>query len=219
MSLRADAARNRQSLVDAARSAFAEHGLDVPLDDIARRAGIGNATLYRRFPTRADLVAAVYATQMAVHAAAVEAALLEADPWEGLSAYLVTVTSMQAADRAVADLVSMDVSAAPEIEALRAEAFKGLVQLLGRCRATGALRADFTPEDVLVLLMANSGLVERAESTAEAASARLVHLLLDGMRAQAATEGPKAPSPRALRIAMRAVSARKHLSRNREYAK
>lgn len=211
MPLRADAARNRQAVVDAAREVFAKHGLEVALDEIARRAGTGNATLYRRFPTRADLVAAVFAKQMADHVAAVEAALADPDPWEGLRSYLVAVAAMQAADRGLADLVTIDVSAAPEIEVLRSRAFKGLVTLLERAKAAGALRADASPEDVLILLMANAGLVDRTARSAEVASARLVHLALDGLRAEAATEGPRPPSPARMRLAMRAQSARLRL--------
>ena len=211
MPLRADAARNRQALVEAARVVFAEQGLEVAVDQIARRAAIGNATLYRRFPTRADLVAAVFAEQMADHVAAVEAALGEADSWEGLRSYLVAVTAMQATDRAVADLVTMDLSAAPEIEALRGRAFQGLVTLLERAKTAGALRSDCTPEDVLVLLMANAGLVERTGPSAEGASARLVHLVLDGLRAEAATDGPTPPSRRRMRLVMRALSSRLRL--------
>ena len=93
---------------------------------------LGTLTLYRRFPRRADLVAAVFAAQMADHVAAVEAALAEPDAWEGLRSYLVAVTVMQAADRGLADLVTMDLSAAPEIESLRTRAFDGLVTLLAR---------------------------------------------------------------------------------------
>ncbi|MEY9926191.1 AcrR family transcriptional regulator [Catenulispora sp. GP43] len=63
--LRADAARNVQALVTAAKELFAEQGSDIPLDDVARRAGVGNATLYRYFPTRADLIVAVYADEVA----------------------------------------------------------------------------------------------------------------------------------------------------------
>ncbi len=208
MPLRADAVRNRKAIVDTARSVFAEQGLDVALDEIARRAGIGNATLYRRFPTRTDLVAAVFAEQMADHVVAVEAGLAHLDPWVGLRSYLVAITTMQANNRGLADLVTMDLSAAPEIETLRAQAFDGLVTLLDRAKTAGALRAEFSPEDVLVLLMANAGLVERTHGSASAASARLVHLFLDGMRAEAATDGPKPPTPCRMSFAMRAHSSR-----------
>jgi AcrR family transcriptional regulator len=203
MPLRADAARNREAIVEAARAVFAEQGLDAPLDDIAKRAGTGNATLYRRFPTRADLIAAVFAERMAEHLAAVEAALTDPDPWNGFAGYIRAATGMQARDRGIADLVTMDLSVAPDIERLRAQAFAGLVQLVERAQAAGVLRADFTTQDVVLLQMANAGLVERAHGISADASARLVHVLLDGFRAVAATDGPVAPSARRTQVAMR----------------
>lgn len=202
MTLRADAARNRAAIVEAARVVFAEQGLDAPLDDIAKQAGTGNATLYRRFPTRGDLVAAVFAERMAEHVAAVEAGLTDSDPWEGLASYLRAVAAMQARDRGIADLVTMDVSAAPEIETLRSSAYDGLVRLVARAHEAGVLRADFTDQDVVLLLMANAGLVERAHGITVEASARLFALLLDGLRAQAATAGPPAPAAAQVLAAM-----------------
>jgi AcrR family transcriptional regulator len=206
--LRADAARNRQAILTAARQVFAEQGLDAPLDEIARRAGTGNATLYRRFPTRAELITAVFAERMTEHVQAVEEALKRPDAWDGFCSYVTAVGSMQARDRGIADLVAMDVSTAPEIEQLRARAFDGLVRLIERAKAAGVLRADFTPEDIVVVLMANAGVVERAHNVAPQASQRLVHVLLDGFRADAATEGPTAPTPRRMRAAMRKHSER-----------
>lgn len=203
MELRADAARNRAAIVDAARAVFAERGLDAPLDDIAKAAGIGNATLYRRFPTRGDLIAAVFADRMIEHRDAVEAALAHEDPWDGFASYVRAATAVQARDRGIADLVTMDLAAAPEIQALRDQAFAGLVSLVERAQAASSLRADFTTEDVVVLLMANAGLVERAHAVSAAASERLVHLLLDGLRAVAATDGPPPPTPRRMQVAMR----------------
>ncbi|MFV0260358.1 MAG: TetR/AcrR family transcriptional regulator [Acidimicrobiales bacterium] len=204
--LRSDAARNRAALVAAAREVMAERGLDVPLDEIARRAGIGNATLYRRFPRRIDLIAAVFADRLVEHDRAVASALAAADPWEGLCRYLETATEMQVNDRGIADLITMDVSAAPEIKAVRDRAFTGLVEVIERAKTTGSLRADATPEDVFVILQANAGLVFRAHRAAAEASRRLVHLLIDGLRAEAATPGARAPAPRRMLAAIRANS-------------
>jgi AcrR family transcriptional regulator len=203
MTLRADAARNREAIVEAARAVFAEQGLDAALDDIARLAGTGNATLYRRFPQRADLVAAVFAERMAEHVDAVEAGLADDDAWNGFAGYIRAVGVMQARDRGIADLVTMDLSAAPEVEQLRARAYDGLVRLVARAHAAGVLRADFTDRDVVLLLMANAGLVERAHGITDEASARLIALLLDGLRATAATAGPAGPSAAQVRAAMR----------------
>lgn len=201
--LRADAARNRAAIVEAARGVFAEEGLDAPLDEIAHRAGTGNATLYRNFPTREDLVSAVFAERMAEHLAAVQAGLADPDPWGGFASYVRAAAAMQAWDRGIADLVIMDLPGAPEIERLRSEAFDGLFRLVERACSTGVLRADFTTQDVVVLLMANAGLVERAHGVTAEASARLVHVLLDGFRSTSATDGPAAPSRARMRLAMR----------------
>ncbi len=190
-------------MVEAARQVFAEQGLDAPLDEIAQRAGTGNATLYRRFPSRRELVAAVFAERMAEHLAAVDAGLGDPDPWSGFASYVKTAAAMQARDRGIADLVTMDLSGAPDIERLRSEAFNGLVRLVERARTAGVLRADFTTEDVVIVLMANAGLVERAHGVTTEASARLVHVLLDGFRSTAATDGPAAPRPGRMRLAMR----------------
>src|SRR3546814_14806759 len=103
----------------------------------------------------------------------------------------------------------MDLSSAPEIEQLRARAYDGVVQLIDQAQEAGVLRADFTDQDVVVLLMANAGLVERAHGITDEASARLTGLLLDGLRAPAATNGPAAPSAR------QAMAAKQHNGQRR----
>ena len=200
--LRADAARNRAAIVEAARAVFAEQGLDAPLDEIARRAGTGNATLYRRFPTRGDLIAAVFADRMTEHLEAVEAGLADEDPWRGFASYVETVAAMQARDRGIADLVTMDVSSAPEIEDLRSRAYDGLVRLVARAHEAGVLRADFTDQDVVLLLMANAGVVQATRDAAPEASRRFVALMLDGFRAEGAHPLPAPPAPARLYRAM-----------------
>ena len=84
----------------------------------------------------------------------------------------------------------------------------GLVEVIDRAKASGALRGDATPEDVVVILQANAGLVTRAHPADREASQRLIHLLLDGLRSAASTPGPTPPSPRRMRTAMRAHSRR-----------
>src|SRR5688572_30208687 len=93
--LRADAERNRQRIIEAARLVFAERGLDAPMDAIAERAGVGQATLYRRFPQREDLVVACFAPRLDEYADAVEEALREPDAWQGFCAYLERICGMQ----------------------------------------------------------------------------------------------------------------------------
>ena len=110
-------------------------------------------------------------------------ALAEPDSWEALRHYITAAAALQARDRAIADLVTLDVSSAPEIERLRVHAVRGVETLIERAKAAGTLRADCTAEDVLILLQSNAGLIERSKGAAASASQRLMHLLLDGLRA------------------------------------
>src|SRR5690349_8479952 len=103
--LRADAERNRAALLASAREVFGEHGLDASLDEIARRAGVGNATLYRRFPTRRDLIAEVFAGQMAEYVDRAEEALREPDPWVAFVGYVTHLFEIQATDRGLSELL------------------------------------------------------------------------------------------------------------------
>src|SRR5450759_3121061 len=91
--LRVDAERNRARIVEAAQAAFAEHGLDVPLEDVAEGAGVGIATLYRRFPTRDDLIAACFERRLADYARQAEEALEAPDGWSGFCACLAPTCS------------------------------------------------------------------------------------------------------------------------------
>jgi AcrR family transcriptional regulator len=97
--LRADAERNRERVLSAARKVFAEQGLEASTNEIARRAGVGVATLFRRFPTRDDLVGAVFADKMSAYAAAIDDALADSDPWHGFCGFIERVCRMQAGPR------------------------------------------------------------------------------------------------------------------------
>jgi AcrR family transcriptional regulator len=200
--LRADAARNRTAIVQAARSVMGRRGLDAPLDEIAQAAGVGNATLYRRFPTRRDLVAAVFAEEMSRYAAAIETALEDPDPWRAVRSYLAEICALQAENRALADLVT----STQFTDVTRPVAVAHLQELLQRAQAAGQLRADLTVEDVVLVLMANAGVVRRTAEHAPSSSPRLVALLLDGMHAAAATPGPPAPDAASLARALSATS-------------
>ena len=117
--LRADAERNRAAIVAVARDVFAEQGLEAPLEAIAARAGVGIATLYRRFPTREKLVAAALTEKVAEYAEAAEQALAAADPWDGFAGFVERSCELQAGDRGLSDLLSMTLSADEEVEQLR----------------------------------------------------------------------------------------------------
>jgi AcrR family transcriptional regulator len=201
--LRSDAARNRAALVAAARDVFGERGLDAPLDEIARRAGVGNATLYRRFPTRQELVDAVFTGRMAEYAQAVDAALDNPDPWAGFRSYVMHILRLQADNRGLADLlVTSSADPASEMERLRGHAYAGAVELISRAQSAGSLRPDFVSQDLVLLLMANAGLVRRMAAAAPDAWERVAVFILDGLHADAATPAPRPPAQSKVRVAM-----------------
>jgi AcrR family transcriptional regulator len=178
--LRADAERNRAALLAAAREIFGEHGLDASLDEIARRAGVGNATLYRRFPRRRDLIAEVFAGQMSEYVELAERALREPDPWAAFVGYLTHLCEMQATDRGLSELlVTTSFDDDGRLAELRAIAQRRASEVIERAQAAGALRSDFTRKDIGLLMMANSGVVAR--STDPEAWRRQLVLFLGGL--------------------------------------
>jgi AcrR family transcriptional regulator len=178
--LRADAERNRAALLASAREIFGEQGLDASLDEIARRAGVGNATLYRRFPTRRDLIAEVFAGQMSEYVALADLALHEPDPWTAFVGYLTRLFEMQATDRGLSELlVNTTFDDDERLAALRMAAQRGATEVIDRAQQAGALRPDFTRKDIGILMRANAGVV--AGSTDPNAWQRQLDLLLDGL--------------------------------------
>ncbi len=192
--LRKDAARNRERIIDAAAEVFCEQGLGAPLDDIAARAGVGIGTLYRRFPTRADLIAGAFEPKMAAYADAVADALADPDPWHGFCSYVERICAMQADDHGFTDVLTMTFPAAPQFEAARDRAYRDFVTLVRKAKRAGRLRPDFTPEDLVMILMANAGVVSATADAAPATSKRLVALMLQACAAEAAAPLPKAPT-------------------------
>jgi AcrR family transcriptional regulator len=200
--LRADAQRNRDTLLTAARAAFAEHGLEAPLDEIAKRAGVGSGTLYRHFPTREDLITAVFAERVAENVAQLERARQHDDPWAGLADYIRQTCRTLATDRGLADLFAAG-APDPELRALNSRAYDGLTALTERAKASGTLRADFTPEDIILLLEAIAGIIRQTGTAAPLATDRFVALALDGFRAEAATPAPPPITRRQIRAGRR----------------
>ncbi|TDQ55556.1 TetR/AcrR family transcriptional regulator [Actinorugispora endophytica] len=193
--LRVDARHNRDRIVEAAREAFSELGIDVPMAAIARRARVGVATLYRRFPTRESLVTEVFAEQLTECASVVDDALAEPDAWHGFRTLIEKVCAMQALDRGFTEAFLSAFPDALDYERTRVRAEQGLAELVRRAQASGRLRADFAPEDVVLVLMANSGLVAGSARSAPAASRRLVAYLIESFRAdRAAPDEPLPPT-------------------------
>ena len=192
---RADAERNRQRLLQAAREVFADQGLDASSKEIARRAGVGIATLYRRFPTRQDLLVATFGPKLAAYTEAIDRALKDPDPWRGFCDYLTAITSMQQGDRGFRDILTQAFPNARELRAQRDRVYHGVAELIERAKATGRLREDFVAEDVPLLLMANAGVVAATAEHAPESSERLVGYLLQAFASAAASEVPPPATP------------------------
>jgi AcrR family transcriptional regulator len=190
--LRADAERNRDRIVQAARHRFATDGLAVSMASVAREAGVGKATLSRHFATREDLINAVFADRMDDYLTLTARALADPDPWRAFTCYIESVCAMQAADRGFATVLSMTFPAADELEARRSEAYQGFLELIARAKATTHLRADFASEDLVVLLMANAGVIA---ATADAAPDTWRRLVGQMLRAFATPGAPMPPIP------------------------
>ena len=194
--LRADAERNRERIVAAAQAAFAARGIDVTMDEIARRAGVGVATLYRRYPTRDDLVAGAFEHKMWLFAAGARKALKDPDPWHGLCGYITALCTMQTNDRGFSEVLTTTFPSVARFETARNQAYADFAELVKKAQAAGALRADFVPEDLIILLMANAGVVAAAGRTAPRAAPRLIGYLLQGFAAPGAAPLPAPPSNR-----------------------
>ncbi|RDI33524.1 TetR family transcriptional regulator [Lentzea flaviverrucosa] len=189
--MRADARENRARVLAVARDLFAERGLEVPMAAIARRAGVGVATLYRRFPTKESLVMEAFAGQFAVCQGVMDDALQDPDPWRGLRTVIEKVCLLQACDRG---FTSAFMASFPDLHSeARDRTWLGLVALVQRAKDSGQLRADFSPHDLTLVLVANGGLSSLPAEVAVAASQRLVAYLLESFRAGTDALPPPVP--------------------------
>jgi AcrR family transcriptional regulator len=181
--LRSDAADNRERILQAAREVFAADGLDVPMREIARRAGVGPATLYRRFPTKEALVAAAFAKQMDRCGTIVEEGLAMADPWEAFRHVVEQVCDLHARDRGFTMAFMATYPKAIDFGASRERAVLALGEVLRRAKEAGSLSADITIDDIILLIMAHRGIRRPTEAATIAASRRFAELFLRSVQA------------------------------------
>jgi AcrR family transcriptional regulator len=184
--LRADARRNRERVLEVARTAFAAEGLAVPLDEIARRAGVGPGTLYRHFPTKDSLIQAVLLDrlrQLADEGAALcNAATLSGadDPGAAFFTYLTRLAEEAGPKRDLFDaLASSGVEAGAAVLAAAAEVRAHITELLGQAQRTGAVRADIGRPELTALL---AGLLFAMRPRPGADPALVLSVFRDGLR-------------------------------------
>jgi AcrR family transcriptional regulator len=195
--LRADAERNRARILAAAAEVFAEHGLDVSLDDIAARAGVGIATVYRRFPDKDALIEALFESKIDGVVALADDALEIEDPWEGFTTFMRGMCRMQAEDRGFKEALLGRDRGRERVAAARERIAPRAMQLLARAQEAGAVRADVGPFDVPMLHLCVGLIADRTRDVAPEYWERVLTILIDGMSAQGhTTPMPGAPLDR-----------------------
>lgn len=194
--LRADAARNRELIVAAAIEVFAERGLEASTAEIAARAGVGEATLFRRFPTKDDLVTAIIGVQFEEAAALAESCLDDDDAWRGVERFLYGMAERAAVDHGIAGQAKEKCVAAPALAAERRRILDLTSQLVRRAQKAGSLRDDIAGQDLMFLMSAVASLADLPFPGLRADLwKRYLGIFLDGLRPEAATKlRPGAPS-------------------------
>ncbi|GAA1841077.1 TetR/AcrR family transcriptional regulator [Pseudonocardia ailaonensis] len=194
---RSDARDNRLRILAVARAAFATDGLDVPIREIARRTGVGPATVYRHFPTKEALFAEAFAESMTLCSQIVEDGLADPDPWRGFSAVVERLLEMHSVDRGFSRaFTSRFPEAAAYFTSDRDRTLRSMVRLIRKAQDAGDLRPDFVLEDVILAMMANEGIRADSVPARTAATRRLAAFLLQSFRA----EPSAAPLPPAARL-------------------
>jgi AcrR family transcriptional regulator len=193
--LRRDAERNRQRILEAARLGFAQHGLGITLDEIARLAGVGVGTVYRRFPNKELLIDALFEDRVGDVSALAEAMLDEPDAWRALTTFLEGAVTLLASDRGLRELV-LGSAYGPERVARARSRVKPLVErLVARAQEAGDLRADMSATDFPLILFMIDAVVDATREVEPQAWQRALGIVLDGLAARRDGASPLPTGP------------------------
>ena len=188
--MRADARRNREAVVAAAKRLFADQGLDAQMPDVAKAAKVGVGTVYRNFPTKDDLIAALIAERFERLAQRARESLDTEDAWEGISDFIRFSAQIQADDRGLCEVMG----SRPELmdAAARAAGLPELCErLVKRAQRSGELRRDLTWEDIPMIACGLGRITQATEGPATGRWPRLVEIILDGLRAPGSRKLPR----------------------------
>ncbi|MEU9336724.1 TetR/AcrR family transcriptional regulator [Streptomyces sp. NPDC048290] len=180
--LRRDAALNREKILQAAREIFGERGLKVTLDDVARHAGVGVGTVYRRFPTKEALVRALFEHDLTLRQEAAEKALAHPDPWQGLVDFLLLMAGDLAENRGLHEVIMMGTHSSAPIERARGGLRPFLAELIRRAQESGDLRPEVTASDLPVIVHMLAGTTAFTRGMRPDIWRRYLEILLNGMR-------------------------------------
>ncbi|MGC0365942.1 AcrR family transcriptional regulator [Rhodococcus sp. 27YEA15] len=182
--LRADAARNRQLIIEAARDLFAEEGIDVTLDDVARRAGVGVGTVYRRFANKEELIDGVFQQNFVDMAAATEASLANPDAWDGLVTFAEFACERMAVNRGLKDVLNGTDEGCTQVADQRSIIEPAVEQIFTRAQDAGMIRSDAVPTDLFGLIYMVGAVSEFAQPVNPTVWRRYLSVVLDGLLAE-----------------------------------
>jgi AcrR family transcriptional regulator len=185
--LRADARRNLERILESACVVFADRGLDASVSDVAERAGVGTATIFRRFPTKDDLVAAILERELETIRDHAVAAAMSDDPTAALKEFITWAVETFIDDRCLCEAAGGELFARPRIQELFVGLTGAVEQLLSRAQAAGSIRGDIVASDIGFLVNAIGHAGMALEGSAPGAWKRYVGLILDGLRSEGAT--------------------------------
>jgi AcrR family transcriptional regulator len=192
--LRRDAERNRQRILEAARVVFAERGLSGSHDDIAREAGVGVGTVYRRFPDKEQLIDALFEERIEEIADVARAAADHPDPWEALVGFLMRTQELQSKDRGLKEIVLGGARGAERAVSARALIAPLAAEVLQRAKNAGAVRGDVELTDLPLIQLAIGTIADSSRDIAPDVWRRMMMLVFDGLRAECARSALVAPA-------------------------
>jgi len=201
---RSDARDNRARILDATRSAFLTDGVDVPIREIARRAEVGPATVYRHFPTKLMLVGEAFTDRMLAWRSILDEGLADPDPWRGFCVAVEKLCELQARDRGFVEAFKSAFPHAMDFAANRTSSLTSAAELVRRAKDAGGLRPDAVLEDLILMIMANSGIHARTPEAGVAASRRFAAFVIQAFQAAPAPL-PLPPVPQLTRNVRRTV--------------
>ena len=180
--LRRDAERNRQRILAAAAEVLSERGLDATLDEVARAAGVGVGTVYRRFPDKESLIEELFRDRIDAMVIAAEQAFTEPDPWQALVSYLEFAISLMAGNAGLRQILMFSTYGKQRVAYARGRMQPVVTKLVERAQASGDLRPDFAGTDVKMIVFMMSSLAEYTSPSRPDLWRRYLTLLIDGLR-------------------------------------
>jgi AcrR family transcriptional regulator len=200
--LRRDAERNRQRILAAAAEVFTERGLDATLDEVARAAGVGVGTVYRRFPDKESLVSELFRDRIDALVTVAEEACAAPDPWQGLTGYLEFAAAALAGDLGLRQLMMFGTYDRDQVCYARDRMGPVITRLVERAQASGDLRPDFRATDVKMIGFMLASIAEYAASVSPEIWRRYLAMLIDGLRpSRDGVSALPVPAPSALLLA------------------